>query len=285
VTARTAPRQTGGWRPAGLLAAVAVVLLQACVSTSTTTTSEGVTSVSETRGRVSDTEQGDIERRARVRLELASAYFARGQLDTALDEVKRSLEAKPNSGEALNLSGLIYAAMGDDSRAEDAFRRALQVNPRDGATMHNYGWFLCQRGRYAEAMTQFDQALALPQYRDADAVRTLLARGVCQGRAGQWLEAEGSLQRAYDLDPANPSTGINLADVLYRRQDYAQARYHIDRVNTVAGASNAQTLWLAIRIERQLGNAAAVKQLGEQLRARYPQSTEASLYERGRFDD
>ena len=267
-----------------LCGALATVLLTSCVSTTTTTTSsEGVTAVSETRGRVTDADNTDNERRARVRLELANAYFSRGQLETALDEVKLSLAAKPDASDALNLSGLIYAAMGEDAKAEDAFGRSLRANARDGATMQNYGWFLCQRGRYAEATAMFEQALALPQYRDA--ARTLLARGVCQARAGQLLEAEGSLLRAYELDPANPSTGFNLAEVLYRRQDYERARYHIDRVNAASSAANAQTLWLALRIQRKLGNAAAVKQQGEQLRARFPQSTEASLYERGRFDD
>ncbi len=230
-----------------------------------------------------ESDQTDAERRARVRLELASAYFSRGQLDTALDELKLSINAKPDLAEAYNLRGLIYAAMGEAPLAEASFKRALLVNSRDADTMHNYGWFLCQAQRYAEAVAFFEQALAQPQYRAS--ARTLMGRGLCQARAGQWLEAEGSLLRSYELDPANPGTAINLAEVLYRRADFERARFYIGRVNSQPPSVNAQTLWLALRIEHKLGNGVGEREFGAQLRARFPQTPEAMLYDRGRFDD
>ena len=228
-------------------------------------------------------DQSDAERRARVRLELASAYFANGKYDTALDEVKLALQAFPNLAEAFNLRGLAYAALGEDALARESFRRALQLNPRDGGTLHNQGWFQCQRGQFAAAQQDFAAALALPQYRDR--ARTLMARGVCFARNSQWLEAEDALMRAYELDPSNPATGFSLAEVLYRRRAFERARFYINRVNDTPGALNAQTLWLSIRVEYQLGRESQVRVLGEQLRARFPQSPEATQYDRGRFDD
>lgn len=265
-----ARRQSGG---ALLLAAVA--LLAACAG------GPPAGDVPDAIATASD--QTDAERRARVRLELASAYFARGQTETALDEVKLSIQAKPDLGDAFNLRGLIYAAMGEDRLAEASFARALQINPRDGATLHNQAWFLCQRGRHEQAQALFDAALALPQYRDA--ARTLLARGVCLGRNGQWPEAEAALMRAYELEPANPAIGLNLAEALYRRGEYERARFYIGRVNDQAAAVNPQTLWLAMRIDRKLGRDADLRVLGRRLRERFPQSPEAELFERGRFDD
>ena len=84
-------------------------------------------------------------------MDLASAYFSRGQMTTALDQVKLAIAADPHYGEAFNLRGLIYANLGDQALAEDSFKRALQINPRDADTMHNYGWYLCQQKRYPEA--------------------------------------------------------------------------------------------------------------------------------------
>ena len=225
----------------------------------------------------------DADRRARVRLELAGAYFSRGQFDTALDEVKLSLVANPNSVDALNMRALVYGAMGEDRLAEDSFRRALQINPRDGGTLHNLGWFHCQRDRFAPAQQRFAEALALPQYQEVG--RTWLASGLCHGRNRQWPLAEAALMRAYELDPANPSTGFTLAEVLFQQQSYERARFYIGRVNELPEASNAQTLWLAARIEHRLGSMASARQFGERLRARYPQSTEAQRYGSGRFDD
>jgi len=225
----------------------------------------------------------DADRRSRVRLELASAYFGRGQMTTALDEVKLALLAKPDMPEALNLRGLIYATLGEPRLAEDSFQRALQLAPRDGDSLQNYAWFLCQQRRFPEADQLFERALALPQYQGA--VRTLLAQGVCQARAGLLPQAQLTLTKSYDLDPSSPVTAFSLSDVLYRRGEYERARFYIARVNAQPDASNAQTLWLAARTEQRLGNSATAQMFGRQLRERFPQSAEALQFERGRFDD
>ncbi len=273
--------------PTAALVVTMVVLaggLVACSSTSTiSSSSSSAKPVELPKATGPSTDPVDVERRARVRLELASAYFSRGQTDTALDEVKRSIAAKPDLAEAYNLQGLIYAALNDDALADESFARALRINPRDGSTLHNQGWFLCQRDRFTESQAQFAAALAIPQYREV--ARTHLARGVCYGRNGQWAEAETALMRAYELEPSNPSTGLNLADVLVRRGEFERARFYIGRVNDVPGNVNPQTLWLAARIEHKLGQTSSLRVLGDRLRQGFPQSPEAALFERGRFDD
>lgn len=225
----------------------------------------------------------DVDRRARLRLELAAGYFARGQLETALDEVKQALVARPDMPQALSLRGLIYASMGESDLAEQSFQRALQVDPRDASTMHNYGYFLCRSGRFEAARVQFDRAIEQPQYREVP--RTLTAKGLCEISAGRLADAERTLARAYELDPANPSTAYYLGDVLYRLGEFQRARFYLRRVNGQPATSNAQSLWLAARIEQRLGNAAGVRDFGEQLQERFPQSPEALRYEKRAFDD
>jgi type IV pilus assembly protein PilF len=272
------------WLMAGLGLAAALSLLQGCVSTGGRSGAGGGAAVPKAPGEVqTESDTTDVERRARVRMELAAAYFGRGQWTTALDEVKLALQAQPNLGEAYNLRGLIYASMGEPGLAEESFRHALQVNPRDADVMHNYGWFLCQTRRFAEADQQFNAALAVPNYRES--VRTYMAMGACQARNNQLDQAERSLQKSYELDPANPTTALNLAEVLYRRGDFERARFYVRRVNAVEQFVSAQTLWLAARIENKLGQSSQVRTLGAQLSNRFPQSAEALLYEKGRFDE
>jgi type IV pilus assembly protein PilF len=260
-----------GW----MAAAAAVLCLLGCVAEN-----PRPDSVDRTAG--SD-RTADNERRARVRLELASAYFGRGQNETALDEVKQALAANPELPEAYNLRGLIYAALGDERLADESFRRALQLKPGDADTLHNYGWYLCQQRRFDQAQLQFEQALAQPQYRNQ--TRTLLAQGVCQARGGQLPEAERTLMRAYEQDPANPVTAVNLAEVMYRRGEYERARFYIARVNSTPQQSNAQTLWLAVRVENKLGDRNRMQQLANELRGRFPQAPETLALERGAFDE
>ena len=263
------------WLPAVMMASALV----ACASRGP----DGSSPVRNDKDIVTASDETDASRRARLHMELAAGYFGRGQMTTALDEVKIALEADPTRGEAYNLRGLIYANLGDDRLAEDSFRRALQLNARDADTMQNFGYFLCQKKRYAEATAMFDQALAVPQYREQS--RTMLTKGVCQAFAGQLAESEVTLLRAYQLDPANPSTAVNLSEVLYRRGDYQRAREYINRVNAVPALVGSQTLWLAARIEHRLGNRSGVQELGDQLRRRFPDSRETAAFEQGKFDE
>jgi type IV pilus assembly protein PilF len=262
----------------------AVVVLVACTSQTTVTEVRGGRDAAgNSTSTNSEADKGNPERRARARLELASLYLSRGQAEEALGDVNSAIAAKPDMAEAYGLRGLIYGALGQMPQADESFQRALQLSPRDADTLHNYAWFLCQQKRFAEADTQFNAAVAQPQYRDV--VRSLLAQGVCQARAGKWPEAERTLSRSYELDPGNPATAYNLSDVLLRRGDLERARFYVSRINTMRDQANAQSLWLAVRIEHGLGNQLAMQDLGRQLRERFPQSPEALQFERGRFDE
>ena len=260
---------------------VVALLLAGCVTQSQTTTPPSPSN--EMRDRITASDEPDAQKRARTRMELAAAYFGRGQMTTALDQVKLALAADPLYGDAFNLRGLIYTNLGEPQLAEESFKRALQLNARDADAMHNYGWFLCQQKRYPESMALFGQALATVQYRGE--ARTLLTRGVCQAFAGQLPESEASLTRAYELDPGNPFIVTNLSEVLYQRGEFERARFYIRRVNAMPEVSSAQTLWLAARIENRLGNRQGANDFGTQLRNRFPDSREAGLFSRGAFDE
>lgn len=227
-------------------------------------------------------DETEARRRARLRLELAASYFEQGQTNVALDELKQVLTIDPGFADAFNLRGLIYMRLNDTRQAEESFRRALAMSPGDSATLHNYGWFLCQQARYPESLQAFAQALANPMYLDRS--RTYLAQGLCEARSGDRVKAERSLTRSYELDASNPITGYNLALLLFVRGELTRAQFYVRRLNNSEQA-NSETLWLGIRIERRLNNPEAMRQLGDQLKRRFPQSKEAGRYERGEFDD
>jgi len=258
-----------------LLLAAGVAQLMACAgapASNTTTTAEPIT----------DSDEPETRKRARIRVELATNYFEQGQNTVALDEIKQSLAADPGYGPAYVLRGLVYMRLNDPRLAEDSFRRALQINPRDPDALHNYGWFSCNQARYPEALQFFAQALASPVYRGQ--AKTLMLQGTCQLRMGQASEAESSFARAYELDPANPYVGFNLANLQFRRNDFTKSQFVIRRINN-SDLANAETLWLGIKVERKLNNNAAVGQLAQQLERRYPKSREWAAYQRGSFHE
>lgn len=235
------------------------------------------------RDRVTASDETELQRRARIRLDLAAAYFSAGKLQTALDEVKQALAISPDLVPALNLRGLVYGAMGEERLAEESFKRGLQLAPADPDVLHNFGWHLCMRNRIDDALPLFDRAVAVPSYRTPS--RTLLAKGVCEARGDRLEAAEVTLKRAFEVDVGNPAIAMNLALVLLRRGEFERARFYVRRVNDNADFRNAESLWLAVRIEHRLGNAQGVRYFGEQLRVSYPESREAAAFLRGAYDE
>ncbi len=231
---------------------------------------------------VTPSDESEVRRRARIRMELAGSYFQLGKTEIALDEIKQSLATDPSYAEAHQLRGLIYMQLNDPVLAEDGFRRALALAPRDGNVMHNYGWLLCQQKRYAQADQLFNDALAQPRYQAA--AKTWMAKGLCLESAGQHKAAEQALFKAYEMDAGNPVVAYNLANVLYVQGDATRARFYIRRLNNSEQA-NAESLWLGIRIERAQGDQLAMQQLAGPLGRRFPESREWLAYQRGAFNE
>jgi type IV pilus assembly protein PilF len=231
---------------------------------------------------VTDSDEPDVRRRARLRLDLAMGYYEQDKMSIALDEVKQSLVTDPDYADAYNVRGLIYMRLNDLGLAEDSFRRALALSPKDPNILHNYGWLLCQNLRIPEAVQAFTQAIANPNY--VGRAKTWMTQGLCQMKAGKNADAEYSFGKAFELDAANPITGYNLALLLYQRGDFVRSQFYIRRLNTGQFA-NAESLWLGIKVERRLGNRTIVEQLAGQLRSRYPKSPEKELFERGAFNE
>lgn len=231
---------------------------------------------------MTDSDEPEARRRARIRLELAVGYFEQGQTTVALDELKQALNTDPSYADAYNMRGLIYMRLNDMALAEESFRRALSLKPGDPDTQHNLGWLQCQRGRYLEAGQQFSLALANPTY--GGRAKTWMAQGLCQLRDGKPAAAEQSLLRSYELDAGNPITGYNLAQLLLDKGELVRAQFYVRRINN-SELANAESLWLGMKIERRLKNADAVTQLGSQLKKRFGSSKESAAFERGAFDE
>lgn len=255
----------------------AMLLLAACAAVN-----QGAGQNGATQDLVTESDEPDARKRARIRLQLALGYFEQGQTNIALDELKQALAADASYAEAYNLRGLIYMRLQDFRIAEDSFRRALQMGNRDPNVMHNLGWLMCQQARYPESLQWFTQVLSSPQY--GERAKTFRAKGLCEARAGLMADAEQSLLKSYEYDAGNPVTAYNLADLLWARGDLIRAQFYIRRLNN-SELANSESLWLGIKIERKLANQEAMTQLGTQLDKRFPQSAQASLYRRGAFDE
>lgn len=227
-------------------------------------------------------DQTDNQRRARIRLQLAVGYYQQRQLPVALDEIKQALQADPEFAEAYGMRALIYMDMGENRLAEDNFQQALRLAPNSPDVNNNYGWYLCQNGKEKQSIAYFEAALKSHAYQSP--AKALNNAGICSLKLKDNAAAERYFTRAFQYDPANPSTNANLAKLHYDRGDYERARFYIGRV-IKAEVMTADVLWLAIKIEHKLGDKMAESSLATQLRRRHAGSAEFAAYQRGAFDE
>ncbi|MGD9945627.1 MAG: type IV pilus biogenesis/stability protein PilW [Burkholderiaceae bacterium] len=228
------------------------------------------------------TEESDTRRRARIRLELGASYYQQGNIPVALEELRQALQIDPTYAAAYGVLGLIYMDLGDRDRAEDAFQRGLKLRPTDPDLNNGYGWFLCNTGREKRAIEFFQKALANPLY--ATPAKPLHNAGICLLKSGDEAAAEAYFLRSFQVDPMNAVAMYNLGELFLKRRDAERARFYAQRLISTYDPT-AQTLWLALRVERTLGNRDAEASLATQLRRRFPESREANLLASGRFSD
>lgn len=219
--------------------------------------------------------------RARAHTELGAAYFEMGNLGVALEELQIAVEARNDYAPAHNMLGLIYMAMRDNSRAQSSFDRALRLSPDDPDVNHNAGWFYCQTGRERESVKFFLDAVKNPLYRTP--AKTFTTAGVCMVQAKRTNEAFDFLDRALKLDPAYTPAFLPMARVQMQRGAIEEARELTRRFNS-RGSPTAESLWIALLIERRRGDSQSEESLATQLRRRFPDSREAQALQRGQFE-
>jgi len=269
------------WR--SLVTALLAMLIVGCASTegggSGPRPDGGVPSSDPDTGAVGEVR--DARTRAKAHADLAGAYYELGNLGVALEEARIAIQADPAYAPAYNVLGLVNMELKDNAAADANFRRGLQLAPQDPDLNHNYGWFLCQSGRDEQSIQWFLNAIRNPLYQSP--AKSFAAAGRCLVKRNP-TEAATYFDRALRLDPNSLQALLPYADLLYRRGQLQEAKVLVTRFNRLVPDGTPESLWLAVRIERKLGDRLAEGTLANQLRRRYAGSTEYQALQRGDYD-
>ena len=133
--------------------------------------------------------------------------------------------------------------------------------------------FCVKQGRYLEADKHFQKALSDPLYKTRAAGN--LNAGVCAMEIPNYGLAKGYFQEVIRLQPVNRVALYQMAKLHYLQQDYAGAQSFIRDFENIS-EHTAQSLWLAYRAERELGNVRSARSYANLLTNSFPQSNEAA---------
>jgi type IV pilus assembly protein PilF len=225
-----------------------------------------------TEGPVGQT-RPDLEEAARLNTQLGIDYMRKGQFDLALEKLQKALGQDDELGIAHSAIALVYQRKGETQLAGKHFREALDLNADDAGTLNNFGIFLCSQGEAEDAEEIFLRAAKNKDNNnpaDAWANAGVCLRGVPKARD----RAEGYLREALKLNPRHPNALAAMAQISYDKKDYLRARAFLQRYE-VGSRPTAQTLWLAAKTERALGDAGSARGFEKRLRTEFPESPEA----------
>lgn len=237
-----------------------------------------VLSACSSTGRSSDTLTPTADRPdtlAETDVKLGIGYLQQGKPDLALGKLQRALELDPNLASGHNAIAILYEQLGKLDLADEHYRRAVELKPQDSAAHNNYGTFLCsKRNQLDQAEQQFLEALKNPLYDTPEFAYE--NAGLCTKRKPDAAKAEQYFRKALELNPRLPGSLYQMALINFEAQRYLPARAYFQRYTEVARPT-PQSLWLGIRIERELGDKNAVSSYSLYLKSNFPDSDEARL--------
>ncbi|RFC37659.1 MAG: type IV pilus assembly protein PilF [Candidatus Nitrotoga sp. SPKER] len=225
------------------------------------------------------TQQHNISREeasAKIHTELAAQYYDRGQLGVALEETSLALQSKSDYAPTYNVRGLVHMALHEDQQADEDFQHSLRLDSADPDAHNNYGWFLCKRGKESDSIKHFMTALKNPLYTTPE--KAYLNAGLCSINTGNVNNAEEFFQKALAAQPNMPDALLGLANLYFTKADYSGAKsYFMTFKKHSVSPLTAENLWLAVRIERKLGDRITENNYAVQLRKNFPDARETQL--------
>ncbi len=215
---------------------------------------------------------------AAANLNLGIAYMQRGDYERALEKIDRAKEADPEFSGVYNAYGLLYQLIERNRDAEKNFKKALKLNPNDSNTKNNFGRFLCHIGRSKQAEEVLLEAAKNPLYATPEIAIT--NAGICAYQNKKLAVAEKHLRRALEMNEQNPPALLHMSQISYDQEKYLSSRAYLQRFLEVSKHTPA-SLWMGIRIERQLGDKDAIASYSLSLKNNFPDSSEAAMLEAG----
>lgn len=206
-----------------------------------------------------------------LNLELGIDYFRRGNLAVAKEKLDKAVEQNPRNARAHAAAGLLYDRLNEPQKSDEHFKKAVSLDDKNPEILNNYAVILCKRGQAAQGEKYFLKAAANPLYKTPEVA--YLNAGNCAYDAGDLVQAESYYRKALIGNPRFASALVGMANVEYQQKNFLSARGFIERYME-AGRTDASVLWLALRIEKGLGNEAAVRDYAQRLKAEYPHAAE-----------
>lgn len=145
----------------------------------------------------------------------------------AVIRLQEALQQFPRSPRLWFALGVAHMAEHKSDLAIKAFTRALELDAKFAPALAYLGVAYDEQGRYAEAITYYERALAVDER--LSIVHYLLAEALLKQNANDTLRAETHLTRAVALDQTFARARLSLGKIYARTDRLSEAITHLER--------------------------------------------------------
>lgn len=155
------------------------------------------------------------------------ALWEQGELDQAMDLLKKEMTVHPDDPVCIGVAAHIYEKAGNIPVAYNLFRLAKDLNPSEGSNWLNYGRCAEDLWKASEAERAYNRAISITNRQSTKVMcfGNLAALHIDHGR---FDKAEEYIQKAIKLDPTSRTVVSNLGFVQLARGNWAEGwkNYH-----------------------------------------------------------
>lgn len=216
----------------------------------------------------------DNEASAKINARLGLAYLQQGNYELALEKLEKALEQDPKQAIVHHYLAELHRQLNSMDEAEKHYKNALKLTPDDYSLHNNFGVFLCDKKDFDGAERGFLMAVqTAPVHKPRYEFYENLAQ--CMMRKPDWEKAEKYFRIALDVNPRLPVSLYQMARLSFENKKYLRARAFFQRYVELS-THTAETLWLGVRIERELGDTRVADEYASQLKVNFPLSNETA---------
>ncbi|MCF6288211.1 MAG: type IV pilus biogenesis/stability protein PilW [Proteobacteria bacterium] len=203
---------------------------------------------------------------------LGVGYLKRGQpddIDYALEKFKKAIAINPQFALAHSMIANVYDQKGLFSDAERHYKKSIKFDHGSPDILNNYANFLCQRGKYTEAISKYKEVVVNPQYKTPELAYE--NAGVCAKKANDNVQAEAFFRKALSHNNKLPSSLYYLMLINLEAKKFMAARAFLQRLENMVQHS-PEILVAGYKIESGLNQSKLAQKYLTTLQNQYPSS-------------
>ncbi len=213
----------------------------------------------------------------KINVDLGVGYLKRGKegdIDIAIKKFKKAIKINPTYALAHSMLATVYDRKGLFDSAEIHYKKSIKYNNGNPNIVNNYANFLCQRGKYSQAIDKYKEVIGNPKYTTpASAYENA---GVCAMKADKLEEAENYFRESLKHNNKSANSLYYLLTMYLKKGNYMKARAFLQRLEQVVQPSE-KILVAGYQVEKGLNHTKLAKNYLTQLKNRFPQSESLKL--------